>query len=107
MDKVMACINEVKMKMDPPDGIVLCIRIQQRAAGISNRKKLCQKLIPDFRIKPNLSDLLQHTKPVAGIYAIGILACIIIVTPRETKIYGIDFKGADEVIMTSEKNSAR
>jgi hypothetical protein len=29
------------------------------------------------------------------------------VTPRETKIYGIDFKGADEVIMTSEKNSAR
>ncbi|MDR1890757.1 MAG: protein translocase subunit SecD [Puniceicoccales bacterium] len=66
-------------------------------------KDLVKKLIPDFRIKPKFFDFLKHTKLVAGIYAIVTLACAIIVISRGTKIYGIDFTGGDEVVVTFEK----
>ncbi|MDR1457407.1 MAG: protein translocase subunit SecD [Puniceicoccales bacterium] len=66
-------------------------------------KDLVKKLIPDFRIKPTSFDFLKHIKLIAGIYTIVALACIVVTAFRDTKIYGIDFTGGDEITITFEK----
>ncbi|MDR2776849.1 MAG: protein translocase subunit SecD [Puniceicoccales bacterium] len=66
-------------------------------------KDLIKKLIPNFRIKPISFDFLKHMKLTIGIYAIVTLTCIVIITSRGSKIYGIDFTGGDEITVTFEK----
>ncbi|MDR2779044.1 MAG: protein translocase subunit SecD [Puniceicoccales bacterium] len=64
---------------------------------------LIKKLIPSFRIKSITFDFLKHIKLIIGIYTAVILICITIVAFRDTKIYGIDFRGGDEITVTFEK----
>jgi SecD/SecF fusion protein len=62
-----------------------------------------EKLIPSFRVRSISFDFLKPMRTVAGIYAVLTLAGIVTVALRDTKIYGIDFTGGDEITVKFEK----
>ncbi|MDR1433474.1 MAG: protein translocase subunit SecD [Puniceicoccales bacterium] len=62
-----------------------------------------KKLIPNFRVRPLAFDFLKHWKSIFAAYAVAILACTAAVASRNTKIYGIDFTGGDEVTLKFDK----
>ncbi|MDR1401442.1 MAG: protein translocase subunit SecD [Puniceicoccales bacterium] len=65
--------------------------------------ELVKKLMPNFKIKPIAFDFLKHPKIIFSVYIAAIVLCSALIISRETKIYGIDFTGGDEISIKFEQ----
>ena len=83
---------------------VFCALVLNRGLlEVFGENRFIRKLIPDFSIKSPKFDFLGHSKFVCAVYGVLFLIGAIAVVAKETKIYGIDFTGGDEITVKFEK----